>query len=128
MNRKPQQQEQAPQTRKLECRAVGRHQIVYDGGVEEDVTVVMMAMAGLTTAAIAQATGLTMSQVQYRISKAQWAEGVAVGYRAQWRAGTSSLFQRFQKTVAPSLRRHVQQELPKFFAKPAMEVSPKQLT
>ena len=85
------------------------HIIVYKRGSEEE-TVTIMAQAGMTTKAIAEALGLPESQAQYRIAKAQRAIGVR--FRQEYRSGhgfsnlalsaiTKPACARIQKHVAP---------------------------
>ncbi len=72
---------------KREARALCTHTIVYRDIVEK--LVVARALAGRTTASIAEEFGLSEWQVSYRISKAQRALGVR--FRAEYRNGTSKL-------------------------------------
>lgn len=100
-----------------------RHKIVYDGSIVGDIEVVMLAMSGMTTKAIAQETGLSPTQVQYRISKAQRGEGLEIGYRAQWRSGSSPWLKQFRRVVQPAMAHHIKTTLPKKFTTPPVEAS-----
>ncbi len=101
-----------------------KHKILFDGRIALDVTVVSMAMMGMTTKAIAKATGLTPSQVSYRIIKAQKAEGVDDGYRGAWRSGSSPYCQQVKRIMLPKFSAHVRTTLPKMFITPPVEASP----
>ena len=101
-----------------------KHKILFDGRIALDVTVVSMAMLGMTTKAIAKATGLSPSQVSYRIIKAQKAEGVDNGYRGAWRSGSCPYCQQVKKIMMPKFSAHVRGTLPKMFTTPAVEASP----
>lgn len=98
-----------------------RHKITFDGRVAQDVAVVSLAMLGMTTKAIAEHTGLTEAQVQYRVSKAQRGEGIAIGYRGAWRTGSSPIHQQVKRLILPSVRNHVKTALPPLFITPPVE-------
>lgn len=98
-----------------------RHKILFDGRVALDVTVVSMAMMGMSTKAIAQETGLSLSQVSYRILKAQHGEGIEKGYRYAWRNGTSPYCLAVKNTLLPRFGEHVRTSLPKLFVTPPVE-------
>lgn len=80
-----------------------------------DIEVVVRGMLGQGTAAIMAATGLSASQVQYRLTKAKLADGLPSGhgYRRQWRDGTSPLSRQILGAMAPRLRVETRDRLPK---------------
>lgn len=98
-----------------------RHKILFDGRIALDVTVVSMAMMGMSTKAIARETGLTESQVNYRIMKAQHGEGIEKGYRYAWRSGTSPYCLAVKDAILPRFGEHVRSALPKLFTTPPVE-------
>jgi len=62
----------------------------------EDIDVIVMAQLGRSTKAIQARTGLSAGQIQYRLTKAKKQDNlpVGIGYRVQWRDGTSALARR----------------------------------
>jgi len=94
-----------------EVRRMHTHTVVFkSGSAEEDVAV--LARGGLTTKAIADATGLSESQAQYRILKAQ--REIGTRFRRDFRQG-SELAMRAIQAIAPEVREEIQDKVtPKF--------------
>lgn len=89
----------------------GRHTIVYTDAVDKMVAV--RAMQGRTTKAIAKEFRLTMSEVQYRITKAQDAQKTK--FRADARSGNGELAREMLDMTTKIALRIVTSEIaPKF--------------
>lgn len=97
-----------------------RHKITFTD--PSDVTVVVLAQLGRSTAYIMEQTGLSECQIAYRLQKAKTAEGYDKGhtYRSEWRNGTGAAARMIETTYVPSLSRQVKGKLPKLFAPPVL--------
>jgi len=107
-----------PANRNTQPVSFGRHRITYLDDV--DVEVVLRAQLGQSTKFIQAQTGLTPSQITYRLVKAARAQGFKPrdGYRTQWRNGTSPVAQRIFHDFAPELHRQLHDTLPRHFIQP----------
>lgn len=99
------------------------HIVVFKAGSEEE-RVAVMAQAGLTTNAIADKTGLTAHQVQYRILKAQREVGQhGVRFRQEFRNG-DGLATLAVEAIAGAGRKRIQREVtPKFLAQAVTRIN-----
>ena len=98
---------------KIQEEAKGRHtHIVIFKSDSEEEDVAVMARVGLTTKAIADATGLSESQAQYRVMKAQ--KKVGTRFRAEFRNG-SPLAMKAVAYVAPEVRAEIQRKVTPHF-------------
>ena len=86
-----------------------------------DIEVVALAKLGGSSAMISERTGLSMSQITYRVTKAKIGEGMEKGngYRTDWRNGTSPYYQLMSKAILPKIRATVRAELPFKFGLPS---------
>lgn len=108
-------------TKAKEKQITHRHKITYE--LDQDVRVVVLAEMGRSTKHITHLTGLSESQVNYRLTKAKRAEGLKQGYRTGWREGTSAAAQMADKLLSGRLQARVQTELPPLFTKPKIKVT-----
>lgn len=108
-------------TYSAQARPKSRHKIVFDR--DTDIEAVVLAQLGYSTHLIKERTGLSDSQIVYRLGKAKRAEGLPVGegFRTQWRAGTSTMARTILATYAPRMRREVRKTLPSKFVTPFPE-------
>lgn len=99
----------------------GRHKITFeDAG---DIEAVALGQLGFGNLAIAEATGLSSGQIQYRLTKAKNLEELpkGKGFRSTWRDGTSEIARTVAQTYAPGLRRVIKKTLPKLIEHPTPE-------
>lgn len=99
-----------------------RHRITYE--LETDIVTVALASMGRSTKQIQRATGLSASQITYRLAKAKRGEGMSEGYRTAWRNGTSETARLIEETFLGSVKDHVADVLPPLFKRPPAQVSP----
>lgn len=93
-----------------QARQMRRHTVVFVG---QDAEVAALAMMGRTTKSIAKELGLSDSQVQYRIAKAQKTQGTR--YRSDYRNGAGVVAIRVQNTCLRFALRQVSRNVsPKF--------------
>lgn len=78
----------------------------------EDAIALALAELGASTKLIRQQTGLTESQVTYRLHKAKGLEKKKKGYRVAWRDGDSDLFRRVQRDYLVVTMKDIQRKLP----------------
>jgi orotate phosphoribosyltransferase-like protein len=86
---------------------------------------VALAQQGMSSAFIAEETGLTANQISYALTKAKIAEGYKAGhtYRTEWRNGTSFAARETLKSLTPILMQDAERRLPKLFEKPTARIS-----
>jgi hypothetical protein len=101
-----------------------KHLVTYEN--IQELNCVIMAQLGIGTEAICEETGLSPSQVTYRISKAQHLEGYEKRhtYRSEWRRGTGHAVRSALRNAGPSMRQDAKLTLPKLISHPTPEVSP----
>lgn len=102
-----------------QARKLCRHKIVYTD--ISDILVASRAIQGRSTRAVATELGISESQAQYRISKAQRRLGVK--FRADYRNGTGAVAKRMLKATEQIAMKFVRNEVaPKFipFAAPGV--------
>ncbi len=87
------------------------HVLVTFQGVS-DATALAYAKLGASTRMIRQVTGLSESQVIYRLSKAKRVEGHQHGYRVAWRNGESAEFKQVADDMMKVMVRDIQRSLP----------------
>lgn len=80
-----------------EARKLCRHTICYTDA--QSRLIAARALQGITTKAIADELGITESQVQYAILKAQRSQGVDVRFRRDYRNGDSPLARRILQST-----------------------------
>jgi len=80
---------------KKEARKLCRHTVVFTD--TSDVLVAVRGMQGRTTKAIARELGITESQAQYRILKAQ--KSVGAKFRADYRGGNGPIASQMLKAT-----------------------------
>lgn len=95
---------------KLSKKAVARHIVRFERGSQEcDAT--MLAMIGVCNREISRRTGLTDSQVTYRLHKAKVLGSHDHGFRHQWRYGNSGLVDKvlhdYQGVIALEIERTI---------------------
>lgn len=80
----------------------------------KDIEVVVLAQLGAANNYIAQRTGLSPGQVQYRLTKAKNAEGYApyTSYRTEWRNGASAIYRDVARTFLRPMKAEVKDTLP----------------
>jgi len=83
------------------------HRVVFSSQSLEE-TVASLAQLGASNECISQETGLSHSQVQYRISKAQGY--VKKRFRQEWRQG-QGIFRNVLRTHLGSARKYVQSKI-----------------
>jgi len=106
-----------------EARKLCRHTSVFTDTT--DVRVAVRGMQGRTTKSIARELGLTESQVQYRILKAQ--KSVATKFRADYRNGDGPIAMQMLKATEKIGMGIVRQQIaPKFVELAALGVPRKQ--
>lgn len=100
-----------------------RHKITFED--TKDIEVIVLAQLGRSTESIREATGLSESQIQYRLHKAKTAEGYHKGhtYRSEWKSGTGEMAQAVANVFLPKGRVRVSRTLPPLFEHPTPEVS-----
>jgi hypothetical protein len=106
-----------------EARRLCTHTIVFTDHTEK--LAVVRAMQGRTTLAIAEELGLTLSQAQYRILKAQ--RSLKTHFRSDYRNGESKLTQKMMCASAAIALGVVENKIaPKFipFARPNVPRTP----
>ena len=84
-----------PSRIKKEARKLCRHTIIFTDST--DILVAVRGMQGRTTKAIARELGITESQAQYRILKAQ--KSMKTKFRADYRGGTGGIAQQMLKAT-----------------------------
>lgn len=102
-----------------QARRLCRHTIIFTA--TDDRLVVTRALQGQTSLTIAAETGLSVSQVQYRIAKAQ--RDLGVRFRSEYRSGNSPLSSRMLAATQDMAAHYVDREIaPRFIplAKPGI--------
>lgn len=77
-----------------------------------DAMVVVLAQLGFSTHLIRVRTGLTESQITYRLHKAKGLEKNKYGYRVAWRNGTSKVAQTILSEYEMVMQKDIQRRLP----------------
>jgi hypothetical protein len=99
-------------------RRLCRHTVCYTDA--QSRMVAARALQGITTKAIAEELGITQSQVQYAILKAQHSLGVDVRFRRDYRNGKGPVAQRMmqstQKIALQTVSRKIAPKFVKFAA------------
>lgn len=99
-----------------------RHTIVFTE--KTDMLVVVRGMQGRTTKAIARELGITVSQAQYRILKAQ--RSLNVKFRADYRGGDGEIAQTMLRATERIGLGYVRKEIAPKFTPDALAGVPKQ--
>jgi DNA-binding Lrp family transcriptional regulator len=102
-----------------EARKLCRHKIVYTD--ISDIMVAVRAMQGRSTKAIAAELGVSETQAQYRVMKAQ--DSMGTKFRSDYRNGTGAIAKKMLRaTEAIGIRVVERQIAPKFipFASPGV--------
>lgn len=89
---------------------------------DHDADVVALAKLGIGDKYIVAQTGLSPSQVSYRLNKAKKLEGHEDGYRVQWRTGSSDVLRHVLMDMRAALRLDVKRNLPGKLHHPTPEV------
>ena len=102
---------------------IARHVVNFENAT--DLETVVLAKLGLSGKYIAEQTGLSPSQITYRLSKGKGLEGYSKGhtYRGEWRNGTGTLVRDAITMMVPHLRKEAKATLPKLVQHPTPEVS-----
>lgn len=102
---------------------ITRNIITFHDG--DDNETVSLAMLGMSNRAIRRQTDnrLTDSQITYRLSKAKRTEGNKLGYRVNYRNGTSPMAQQIINDIAGVLREEVRRNITPKLVHPPPEVS-----
>jgi len=92
-----------------------RHQITFTKDV--DVEAVALAQLGFTGKYIEAHCNLSSGKTQYRISKAQRADGLpkGTGYRTQFRNGQSETSKTVMDIMMPQVKKLIKTSLPPHF-------------
>ena len=78
---------------------------------ERQQDVIALAQLGQTSDSITEHTRLTKGQVAYRIKKEKELTARKIGLRAEWRSGTSVLFQNIARDMLGVLRVDIERTL-----------------
>lgn len=89
---------------------------------DRDAVCLAEAMLGQSNKAIMLRTGLSSSQITYRLHKAKTVQGNEHGYRVAWRNGESDLVKRIKRDVVAVLKKDIQRTLPVQIAHPTPEM------
>ena len=94
--------------------------------LESDQRCVALAQLGMSSAFISEETGLSGSQIYYRLTKAKKAEGYEAGhtYRSEWKNGSSFAARTVINSLGQQLKADAERRLPKLFVKATARISP----
>ena len=94
--------------------------------LDADLQCVVLAQMGMSSAYIAEETGLSHNQITYRLTKAKKAEGYKAGhtYRSEWKSGSSFAARTVINSLGPQLKEDAEKRLPKLFEKPTARIAP----
>lgn len=83
-----------------------KHLITFSNISSDEVEAVALAKAGRSTRRIAAVTGLTVAQVNYRVTKAKKLDGFkrGHGYRTAWKDGTSEEARAYDSMFMPQIK------------------------
>lgn len=100
-----------PSRIKREARKLCRHTVIFTDAT--DILVTVRGLQGRTTKAIAKELGITESQAQYRILKAQ--KSVGTKFRSDYRNGTGTVAQKMLRITEGIGMKYVRNTIaPKF--------------
>lgn len=91
---------------------------------DTDANALAMAYLGQSDKSIQASCKLSTGQISYRLRKAKDVMEQEVGFRTQWRNGTSKLFKQIKDDIIAVLREDIQRTLPEQIAKPDARTVP----